>query len=57
MSEEFVTMRKGKEIIAVHPLVVNAHKALGWEVVEKEPVAEKPAEEVPARKPAGRKGA
>ena len=50
---EFIKMRKGNEIIAVHQMVVNAHIALGWAVVVDEPVVEKPVEpavEAPAPK-------
>ena len=42
--DEFVKMRKDEQVIKVHYLVVYAHKALGWVVVEEEPVVEKPAE-------------
>lgn len=55
--DEFVKMRKGDQVIEVHQLVVNAHIALGWAVVEEEPVIEPPSpvKETPAPVPAARK--
>ncbi len=43
MSEPFVKMQKGDEMIEVSPLVVADHQRLGWIIVVPAPVEEAPA--------------
>jgi hypothetical protein len=51
MADKLVLMEKDGEQLRVHPTTVEAHKAVGWKVVEDSKAAsESPAEEVPAAK-------